>query len=129
MTKTIDIIYDGDCGFCQRAISVLRALDVGHRLRFHNSRGADIFDQFPTLRGADLFEAMYAVVPGEPAYRGFFAFRRLIWSNPTTWLLIPLFYFPGAGVIGPRIYAWVARNRNQLGCRTNVCDVSSLPRA
>jgi predicted DCC family thiol-disulfide oxidoreductase YuxK len=126
--KKLNVIYDGDCGFCRRSLRVVAAFDSRNALRFHDARLSDTLEKFPELRGVDLEDAMYVVVAGEPVYRGFFAFRRLIWSNPSTWIFIPLFYFPGARFFGPRVYAWVARNRNRFGCRTDVCDLSSSPR-
>jgi hypothetical protein len=60
---------------------------------------------------------MYVLDFHGSTYRGFFGFRRLMWSSPLTWLFLPLFYFPGAGRVGPRVYAWIARNRSHLHCR------------
>lgn len=77
------------------------------------------------LESVVIDEAMYTLVEGEPLYSGFFAFRRLIWNSPLTWMLIPIFYFPGAAFFGPRIYAWVARNRSSFGCRSDACDLMS----
>jgi hypothetical protein len=42
------------------------------------------------------------------------------------WPLIPLFYFPGTGIVGPRVYAWVARNRRRFGCESDVCEVPAV---
>lgn len=122
-SKALNIIYDGRCGFCVRALRVVRALDLYGRLRFYDSHRPCTFERFPELRGADVENAMYAVAEGEPLYRGFFTFRRLIWSSPLMWPLIALFYFPGASIFGPRVYAWVARNRSKLGCRSEVCEL------
>lgn len=119
--KRLNIIYDGQCGFCIRALRVVKALDVRRALRFYDSHNPKTLELFPQLKGADLADAMYTVAEGEPVYRGFFAFRRLIWGSPLMWPLILLFYFPGATLFGPRAYAWVARNRSRFGCRSEVC--------
>lgn len=123
----VDIVYDGHCGFCMHSLKIVRALDLFGVLRFYDSHDPETYRLFPQLLAANLDEAMYALADGEPPYQGFFSFRRLIWSSPLTWLLIPVFYFPGAGFFGPRIYSWVARNRSRFGCRTEVCDLP--PRA
>ncbi|HYY56363.1 MAG TPA: DUF393 domain-containing protein [Pyrinomonadaceae bacterium] len=125
MTKELNIIYDGQCGFCIRALKVVRALDVRGALRFYDSHRRETFERFPVLQGADVDEAMFTVVEGEPPHRGFFAFRRLLWSSPLTWALIPLFYFPGASFFGTRLYAWVAENRSRFGCGSEVCALPS----
>jgi predicted DCC family thiol-disulfide oxidoreductase YuxK len=121
--KTIDIIFDGQCRFCIRSLRVVRALDIRAALRFHDANRGETLEFFPELRGAALSEAMYARVEGEPPHRGFYAFRRLLWSSPLMWPLIPLFYFPGVSFPGERVYAWVARNRKNLGCESNLCPL------
>jgi predicted DCC family thiol-disulfide oxidoreductase YuxK len=121
--KTIDIIFDGQCGFCIRSLQIVRALDIRGVLRFHDANRPETLELFPELHGAALTEAMYARVQGEPPHRGFYAFRRLLWSSPLMWPLIPLFYFPGVSLPGERIYAWVARNRKDFGCESDLCPL------
>lgn len=125
--KTVNIIYDGHCGFCIDSLRIIRALDLYHSFRFYNSHEPETFTRFPELSGANVDDAMYAVVENEPVSEGFYAFRRLLWNSPLMWILIPVFYFPGASFFGPRVYAWVARNRTSFGCRSDVCDLPSPP--
>jgi predicted DCC family thiol-disulfide oxidoreductase YuxK len=118
----LNIIYDGECGFCRRSLAVARRVDVGRRLQFHDANDREaIRAAFP-----ELGDAMFAVDETRQVTRGFFAFRRLTWESPFTWPLLPLFYMPGAGVVGPRVYAWVARNRRRFGCEAEACE---LPRS
>ena len=124
MSKPIDIIYDGQCTFCVRSLRIVRSLDVWGALRFVDGTDrTQVEARFPELRGADLDQAMFAVTKDGGVYRGFFAFRRLLWVSPLLWLLIPFFYFPGARLVGPRLYAWIARNRRSLGCRSSTCPI------
>src|SRR5438093_353840 len=116
--QTLQIIYDGQCGFCMRSLKVVRALDLFGALQYYDSHDQNTHKLFPQLREADAANAMYTIAGAETPYEGFFAFRRLIWCSPLLWPLIPIFYFPGATFFGPRVYAWVARNRSRLGCRT-----------
>ncbi|HEY8188902.1 MAG TPA: DUF393 domain-containing protein [Pyrinomonadaceae bacterium] len=127
--KTLNIIYDGHCGFCIRSLRIVRALDLYHSFRFYDSHQPETLAQFPQLREANLDEAMYALGEGEPAYEGFFAFRRSIWNSPLLWPLIPIFYFPGASFLGPRVYAAVARSRSRFGCHSDSCDLPFQPGA
>jgi predicted DCC family thiol-disulfide oxidoreductase YuxK len=123
----LNIIYDGECGFCRRSLAVARRVDVGRRLQFHDANDREsIRAAFPELGDADLDDAMFAVDETRQVTRGFFAFRRLAWESPFTWPLLPLFYMPGAGVVGPRVYALVARNRRRFGCEAEACE---LPRS
>jgi predicted DCC family thiol-disulfide oxidoreductase YuxK len=128
-SKLLNVIYDGQCGLCIRSLKLISATDFRRVMRFHDSHRVETLEHFPDLLGRNVAEAMFVVVEGEPVHRGFYAFRRLLWGNPPAWLLLPLFYFPGAGFVGTRIYAWVARNRTRLGCRTDFCSLPAPPRA
>ena len=125
----LDVIYDGQCGFCVRALKVCRALDVRRALRFHDATARQqVHAVFPELLDADFDNAMFAVAPDRGVTRGFFAFRRILREALLMWPLLPVFYFPGSGWIGPKAYAWVARNRGRFGCETDVCDLPDSPR-
>jgi predicted DCC family thiol-disulfide oxidoreductase YuxK len=141
------VIYDDRCGFCMRSLKVCRAFDIGRRLRFHGAsdvrrmpglaepakadavkagsvrRPPEGRAAFPQLADADFENAMFTVAPDGSVARGFFAFRRVVREVPLMWPLLLLFYFPGSGAIGPRAYAWVARNRGRFGCESEVCDL------
>ena len=122
--EPIAIIYDGECAFCVRSLRMVRAMDVWRVLRFVDGTDrAQVESRFPGMRGVDLEQAMFAVTEDGKVYRGFFAFRRLLWVSPFLWPLLLLFYFPGAGLVGRCIYAWIARNRRSLGCRSSACAI------
>jgi len=122
----LDVIYDGRCGFCLRALSVCRALDVRSAFRYHDANERQqVHGLFPELTSADFDNAMFVVAPDRRVSRGFFAFRRILWESPLMWPLLPLFYFPGSGLIGPRLYAWVAKNRRSFGCESDACELPS----
>jgi len=119
----LHLIYDGQCTFCRRSLRVCVALDVRRRLRLHDATDREaVLARFPTLAGADFDNAMFAVAPDGRVYRGFFAFRRILRASPLTWPLLPFFYLPFSGTLGPRVYAWVARNRYRFGCESTVCE-------
>jgi predicted DCC family thiol-disulfide oxidoreductase YuxK len=125
----LHVIYDGRCGFCIRSLKVCRALDVRGALRYHDANARrQVLDAFPELSNADFEHAMFAVSENRRVTRGFFAFRRILRESPLMWPLLPLFYLPGSGIIGPRVYAWVARNRHRFGCESEVCDLPSAGR-
>ncbi|MEE2637947.1 MAG: DCC1-like thiol-disulfide oxidoreductase family protein [Acidobacteriota bacterium] len=106
------VIYDGACGLCARAVTVLRLLDTRRVLVAHDARDrVSVVHRFPVLEEGDLDDAMFVVSPDGRVHRGFFAFRRLLWTSPWLWLLLPVLYLPGAGVVGVRVYAWIARDR------------------
>jgi predicted DCC family thiol-disulfide oxidoreductase YuxK len=125
----VDVIFDGQCQFCIRTLNLIKAVDTNRIIHFHDANDvAQINAKFPVLSNADLSDAMFVVVEDEPAHRGFFAFRRLMWTSPALWMFLPLFYFPGAAFLGTRIYALVAKNRSSLGCNSNLCTMPSESR-
>lgn len=117
---TVTVVYDGLCLLCRRSIRVLRIVDVGRKLVYldANDRG-DVTQRYPSLVDADLDAAMYAVDDRGRSYRGFYAFRRIAWTTPVGWLLLPLLYLPGVSLVGERAYEAVARNRSRMGCRVD----------
>jgi len=127
--EPVHVIYDGQCLFCIRSLKLFRAVDFMHVLDYYDAHDESrISMTFPELRDADFDNAMFVVTESREVSRGFFAFRRMIWGSPLTWLLIPIFYFPGAGFVGTRVYAWIAKNRLKFGCRSEACTLPSLSR-
>ena len=118
----MDVIYDGQCGFCVRCVRLCRALDVRRVLRYDDATDrSGVHRRFPELAAADFDNAMFVVTPGRLVYRGFHAVRRIARAVPLMWPLLALLYFPGSGWLGPKVYAWVARNRRRFGCESDVC--------
>jgi len=120
----VDVIYDGQCTFCVRLLRICRAADLRRVLHFHDANArAQVHARFPQLAGADFDNAMFVVAPSQRVSRGFFAVRRIAAAVPPMWPLLALLYFPGSRWAGPKVYAWVARNRRRFGCESDVCDV------
>jgi predicted DCC family thiol-disulfide oxidoreductase YuxK len=91
------IIYDGECGFCRSSVRLIQVMDLWGKLEYT-----------PGPKG---MSEMLLDIPEGKTYGGFFAFRRLVWMLPMLYPMIPVVYFPGAGILGPLVYRWVARNR------------------
>ncbi len=123
MTDRFHVLYDGQCSFCGKVVNLLiKANRPGKLEAIPSQDRARILADFPTVPPDDLEKAMYLVTP-KGTFRGFFAFRRLMSTSPWFWPLLPVFYFPGAGWVGPMIYAWVARNRSRMGCEGDACTL------
>jgi predicted DCC family thiol-disulfide oxidoreductase YuxK len=122
--RVIDIVYDGQCGFCVSALDRVRRLARRNVFRFHDANDGTVLARFPMLAGADTDRAMFAVTERGEVFRGFFAFRRMLWASPWLVPLLALFYAPGASLVGPRSYAWIARRRRGLGCAA-ACEVAA----
>lgn len=95
----LKVIYDGQCGFCQRAVGRLKVMDLWGRLIYEPGT-----DELSELK----------LVDGDKVYGGFDAFRRMCRFLPMLYPLLPFVYLPGASPIGRWGYALIARNRYLL---------------
>ena len=93
------IVYDGECEFCLSSIKALQVMDLWGNLEY--TPGPKVMS-----------EMQFNGVDGK-TYGGFFAFRRLVWLLPMLYGMIPIVYFPGAGILGPFIYRWIARTNRR----------------
>lgn len=121
------VLYDGDCGFCQRSVRILKALDWFKRLHFQSARDVDKLPETTVeLDPQKMLDEMHVVPPGrDRAYAGFSAFRWIAWRLPLTMFVAPLLYVPGVLWLGNRVYRWVARNRFKLvPCENGACRVT-----
>ena len=123
MDKHITIIYDGHCQFCIRALRLLKRFDPKQTIEMLDYHAPETLAKFPQVSYEQANEAMLVISPKGKVYRGFFAFRRLILDLPRLWPLLIAFYFPGAFLIGPKIYAWIAANRMKFGCQGDSCKI------
>ncbi len=79
------MIYDGQCAFCLRTLNVLKKWDVYRALDFYDFHDEGIMrEKFPMVRSEDAETAMLVVTGEGKVFKGFCAFRRLVWQ--TTWL-------------------------------------------
>jgi predicted DCC family thiol-disulfide oxidoreductase YuxK len=107
----MEMIYDGQCGFCVRSMAWLLAFDGLGQIKIRDFRTNP-----STLIGDALLErALYAVLPDGRALPGFEVYRHVVLRVPGLWWLVPFFYIPVVSrVLGHPIYNWVAANRRQL---------------
>ena len=62
-----------------------------------------------------VLKRVYLVENGQHAYGGYTVFRRICWQMPMMLPLFQVIFFPGMGIVGPVMYAFVARNRMCIG--------------
>jgi len=119
----LDILYDGGCALCVRVLRWMKRADVRDAFRLVDAQDPQrVTAMFPQIDPPDAAEAILCITASGEVLRGFDAFRRMIWSSPWLLPLVPIFYCPGARLVGPRLYAWVARNRRRFGCRPEGCE-------
>jgi predicted DCC family thiol-disulfide oxidoreductase YuxK len=107
------LIYDGECGICQRAVAWLRHRDREHVLRFVPFQDAVAVARFGIALPA-LAAAMHLVLPDGRVYPGADAIPELLRLLPGKRWLAPLFRLPGALPLARRIYARIAIRRHCL---------------
>lgn len=109
--KMAIVFYDGQCTFCTWVISFIKTLDARNKLKLIDLRSPKIYKKFKNLKEEELTREMYLKKEDGGFEKGFYAFRHLTRVIPSLWLLIPVFYFPGAKVIGPKVYQFISDNR------------------
>lgn len=121
---TYSILFDGECGFCQRSVFVLKMMDFLQRLTlvdFHNIKARTAID--PKLTFQELDKAMHIYLPNGRVEKGFDAFRIIAWHLPALWLAVPFLYIPGVPPIGRRVYKEIAKRRKS--CTGDSCTFRS----
>jgi predicted DCC family thiol-disulfide oxidoreductase YuxK len=96
------LVYDGQCPFCVNGVRRLKAVDVCGVLKLADIHSCgDIRSLHPDLTKESAMRQLHLIEPDGTLYGGFKVFRRLCLTMPALYLLIPLLYCPGMGVIGP----------------------------
>ncbi len=120
------LVYDGNCQFCRMSVQQLRVMDLFNTLNLLDFQRLDnIQTLHPKLTRELAHSQIHLIEPDGNLYGGFDVFRRLCFTLPMLYPLIPIFYFPGAGIVGPWVYRWIAKNRylfhfNKV-CKDNAC--------
>jgi predicted DCC family thiol-disulfide oxidoreductase YuxK len=110
-TGAIEMIYDGDCGFCKKSMALFLAFDGLQQIttrNYHVSPSAVVSSE-----AAD--KALYTVTSDNKTFPGFEAYRYVVVRAPGMWWFAPLFYIPVLSrAIGHPVYSWVASHRMML---------------
>ncbi len=123
------LVFDGHCQFCLRSVGALKTMDLFDTLKYVDLHQIS-WDKEGKAQGYPIakekaMSQFHLIEPDGKLYGGFDVFRRLCWTMPMLYPFIFVFYFPGAGVIGPALYRLIAKNRylfhfNKI-CRDNAC--------
>jgi predicted DCC family thiol-disulfide oxidoreductase YuxK len=108
------LIYDGECGICQRAVAVLKRWDREHVLRFVPFQDADRVAQFGIALPA-LAAAMHLISPDGGVYTGADAIPELLGLFPGKgWLGSLMLMIPGVMPLARWSYGRIAARRHCL---------------
>ena len=114
------LIYDGDCGFCQRTLDAMKKrLATWPRTAPYQRLNLDQHG----VRSQDAARAMLWVEPGMPPLVGAAAFARLFREQPQLrWRALGrMMALPGMSHFAAIVYRTVARHRHRLLSGTSAC--------
>lgn len=107
----MEMIYDGDCGFCKRSMAWTLALDGLQQISIRDYRS----NPSPLVSREESDQALYTVNHRGEKFAGFYAYRYVVTRVPGMWWLLPLFYVPFvSSALGTRIYNWIAGHRHVI---------------
>jgi len=107
----MEMIYDGDCGFCKRAMAAFLAFDGLKQIQVRDYRT----NPSPIVSSDKLDKALYLVTENKKALPGFDAYQYAVLRTPGLWWQIPFFYVPiFSKMFGRPIYNWIAAHRGQI---------------
>ena len=107
----MEMIYDGECGFCKRAMAYFLAFDGLSQISVRDYRTNP--SQIVSSEKVD--KALYLITEDEKALPGFDAYRYAVLRVPALWWQVPFFYIPVLSkLVGRPIYNWVAANRGVI---------------
>ena len=115
------LIYDGDCGFCQRTLDAMqKRLARWPRTAPYQRLNLDQHG----VRSQDAARAMLWVQPGMPPLAGAAAFAQLFRDQPQLrWRTLGrMMTLPGISHIAAIVYRTVSRHRHQLPGGTSTCQ-------
>ena len=107
----MEMIYDGNCGFCKRSMAGFLAFDGLKQISLRNFRS----NSSPIVSDDRMEKALHLVLPDGRALPGFEAYRYAVARIPGMWWMIPFFYVPVfSRLVGTPVYNWIAANRSKL---------------
>ena len=106
------LIYDGDCAFCTRSVSILQRWAKELVLIPSQSEGA--LELHPHLSREKTQSRVY-LLKGKKLYGGAEAVARVLALRPCGGITL-VYYFPPLRMLADALYDWVARHRHQFGC-------------
>lgn len=119
MTATIDLVFDGQCGFCTRAVYALQRLDRHHRLRFHPFQRAGVRERFG-LSFEEAHQAVWSFGPG-PRQAGAAAVNASLDAALGVRMFSAVYRVPGLRQVQDHGYRWIADHRYRLRGVTPWC--------
>ena len=118
----MDLLYDADCAFCTRALSVLQRLDRHGRVSAYALQEPGSVERFGVDREQALAAAWARDADGR-LYRGAGAIDAALSAAVGTRLPLRVYRIPGIHAAQDAVYRWVSDNRYRLPGGATACAV------
>jgi predicted DCC family thiol-disulfide oxidoreductase YuxK len=110
------VIYDGACGLCQGSVGWVSRRARAGAFEFLPCQSAERRARYPTLAEATCLEAIQLVLPDGRILGGADALPEILRRLRGWRWAAALFRVPGARLLAPIAYRWIARNRYRISC-------------
>src|SRR5262245_36192872 len=110
------VIYDSDCGLCRGGIEWISGRAIPGEFEFVPCQSGERRARFPSIEESRCMEAIHLVLPGGRVLRGDAAIPEILRHLKGWRWLAAGFRLPGARLLAPHAYAWVARHRYRISC-------------
>lgn len=122
------VIFDGDCGVCQKTIDKFRKLTFRTSMKFVPSQEVKHIRELDKLRfiseDLDFSKYMYLFEnQSSKIEKGFHAFRRIFLLSRYLWIVGIFGYLPGVSLIGRFAYSYFASNRIKFSGPEATCGL------
>jgi predicted DCC family thiol-disulfide oxidoreductase YuxK len=116
MTAAAVLIYDGACPVCRHGMSWVERRARRGQFEFLPCQSPERRTRFPWISEESCLQALQLLLPDGRLLSGDAAIPEIL-SRLRGWRWAArVFGLPGAGVLAPRLYRWVARNRYAISC-------------
>lgn len=121
------VVYDGDCGFCQSTVNLIKKFDWLQKFTFVTFQDEKLFKTFNELTPQMCQKELFFVKSNgisKKYFPGYDAFKMMTLFIPITMLFSWFFFLPGVTHLGRIIYKIVAKNRHRIKLGDKICKIS-----
>ena len=122
------VIYDGDCGFCQKSIQIVQKLDWLKKLNCIPFQTENLLQSYKDLSIERCKKEIILVIEtkeGKTYFGGYDAFKKMIVYFPLTFLFSWFFFLPPVARVGRIVYKKIAENRHRIKISGAACKIEN----